>query len=74
METAPIKPTLSYDILDKIDIRAGTIEKVEDIPKSDKLVKLTVDFGDHKRSILAGMKQERETPGEIEGQQALFIV
>ncbi|MCP5051866.1 MAG: tRNA-binding protein [bacterium] len=74
IETAPIKPTISYDILDKIDIRAGTIDKVEDIPKSDKLVKLTVDFGDHKRSILAGMKQERETPGEIEGQQALFIV
>ena len=41
---------------------------------SNKLVKLTVDFGDRKRTILVGMKQERENPKEIEGQQALFVV
>lgn len=41
---------------------------------SDKLVKLTVDFGDHKRSVLAGMKKERQNPKEIEGKQALFVV
>ena len=52
----------------------GTIELVEDVPGSDKLVKLTVDFGDHKRSILVGMKQERQNPKEIEGKQALFVV
>jgi tRNA-binding protein len=33
-----------------------------------------VDFGDHRRSILAGLKQEREDPKEIEGKQALFVV
>jgi tRNA-binding EMAP/Myf-like protein len=44
------------------------------VPGSDKLVKLTVDFGDHKRSILAGLKQERQNPKEIEGWQALFVV
>jgi tRNA-binding protein len=37
-------------------------------------VKITVDFGDHIRSILAGIKQERKEPREIEGKQALFIV
>jgi tRNA-binding protein len=41
---------------------------------SDKLLKLTVDFGDHRRSVLAGMKKERANPQEIEGQQALFVV
>jgi len=41
---------------------------------SEKLVKLAVDFGDHKRTILVGMKQERENPKEIEGKQALFVV
>jgi tRNA-binding protein len=41
---------------------------------SEKLVRLTVDFGDHKRRILAGMKQERQDPKEIEGKQALFVV
>jgi len=44
------------------------------VPGSDKLVKLTVAFGDHERTILAGMKQERENPKEIEGKQALFVV
>jgi methionine--tRNA ligase beta chain len=77
METinaAPIKPVISIEVLDRVDVRVGTIERVEDVKGSDKLVKLTVDFGDHKRTILAGMKQEREDPKEIEGKQALFVV
>jgi tRNA-binding protein len=71
---SPIKPAISFAELDRIDVRVGTILSVEDVEGSDKLLKLTVDFGDHRRSILAGMKQEREHPREIEGQQALFIV
>ena len=47
---------------------------MEEIPGSDKLMKLTVDFGDHKRTILAGIKKERENPREIEGRQALFVL
>lgn len=74
INVAPIKATVSIDVLEQIDIRVGAIERVEDVPGSDKLVKLTVDFGDHKRTILVGMKQERENPGEIEGVQALFVV
>lgn len=74
MKIAPIKPPISIDLLERIDIRVGTIELVEDVKGSDKLVKLTVDFGDHKRTILVGMKQEREDPKEIEGRQALFVV
>jgi tRNA-binding protein len=73
-QVAPIKPNISFDVLDKIDIRVGTIELVEEVPKSNKLLRLTVDFGDHKRKILAGMKQERANPKEIEGRQALFVV
>ena len=60
--------------LEGLDIRVGTIERVEEIPRSDKLMKLTVNFGDHSRTILAGIKKERENPREIEGRQALFIV
>jgi tRNA-binding protein len=41
---------------------------------SKKLVKLTVNFGDHVRGIVVGMKQERANPKEIEGKQALFVV
>jgi tRNA-binding protein len=71
---APVKPSIPFELLAQIDIRVGTIERVEEIPKSDKLLRLIVDFGDYKRRILAGMKQERENPREVEGQQALFVV
>jgi methionine--tRNA ligase beta chain len=71
---APVKPAISFGEIDRIDIRVGTILTVEDVEGSEKLIKLTVDFGDHRRCILAGMKQERETPREIEGRQALFVV
>jgi tRNA-binding protein len=71
---APIKPAVAYDDLAKLDIRVGTIESVEDLPASDKLVRLRVDFGDHKRTILVGMKQERPDPTVVVGQQALFVV
>ena len=47
---------------------------MSDVEGSDKLVKLTVDFGDHERVILAGIKQERENPQELVGRQALFVV
>lgn len=71
---APVKPIVPFEVLDRIDVRVGTIEKVEDVPKSAKLVRLTVDFGDHKRTILVGMKRERENPAEVTGRQALFVV
>ena len=71
---APVKPTVTPDVLGKIDVRVGLIELVEDVPGSDNLVKLIVDFGDHKRGILAGLKRERDNPKEIEGRQALFVV
>jgi tRNA-binding protein len=71
---APIKPAISLADLERIDVRVGTILSVEVIAGSDKLLKLTVDFGDCRRQILAGMKQERDDPREIEGRQALFVV
>ena len=71
---APVKPAISFADFDRIDVRIGTIVAVDEVAGSDKLLKLTVDFGDHRRSILAGMKQEREHPREIEGQQALFVI
>jgi len=73
-QASAVKPLVSSDILEKIDVRVGTIEHVEEVKGSDKLVRLVVDFGDRKRNILVGMKHERENPKEIEGRQALFIV
>ena len=74
MKPSPIKPEVSIDDLEKLDIRVGTIETVTDVPNSKKLMKLIVDFGDHSRTILAGIKSERENPQQISGLQALFVV
>lgn len=74
IKVAPVKPVIAFEDLEKVDIRVGTIESVEDVPKSNKLVKLRVNFGDHKRQIVVGMKKERDNPREIEGLQALFVV
>ena len=74
MEIADVKKEIAFEDFQKIDIRVGTILSVDDVPKSRKLVSLEVDFGDHQRTILAGMKQEREDPADVVGQQALFVV
>jgi len=74
MKPSPIKEEIVFEDFDKLDIRVGTITTVTDVEKSNKLMKLTVDFGDHTRSILAGIKQERSDPREIEGKQALFVL
>jgi len=74
MQPAPIKPTITIDDLKKLDVRVGKIERVDEVPNSEKLLRLTVDLGDHKRTILAGIKKERANPKEIEGRQALFVV
>jgi tRNA-binding protein len=74
MTPAPIKPFITSELLDQIDIRVGTIESVEDVADSDKLCQLTVNFGDHRRTIVAGIRKERANPREIEGKQALFVV
>ncbi len=74
MKPAPVKPAISIEVLNQIDIRVGTIRSVADVPGSDKLVQLRVSFGDHERTIVAGLKQERAKPGDLEGKQALFVV
>jgi methionine--tRNA ligase beta chain len=74
MTLAPLKPSVSLADVEKLDVRVGTILAVEDVPASSKLVRLRVDFGDHTRVILAGMKAERPNPAEIRGRQALFVV
>ena len=74
MTPAPVKPLIPFSALAAIDVRVGTIERVEEVPKSDKLLRLTVRFGDHTRTILSGMKLERPDPQELVGLQALFVV
>jgi len=74
MIPAPIKPQIAFEQLEAIDIRVGTIQAVDDVPGANRLVALRVGFGDHERTIVAGLKTERADPREIVGRQALFVV
>ena len=69
-----MKPTISPELLNQIDVRVGTIESVSDVANSEKLVALRFNFGHHVRTVLAGVKRERVNPREIEDKQALFVV
>jgi tRNA-binding protein len=71
---APVKPTVPFDVFQQIDVRMGSVVAVDDIPSSSKLLKLTVDFGDHRRTIVAGLKKERPDPQALIGVQALFVI
>ncbi|NCO11216.1 methionine--tRNA ligase subunit beta [Candidatus Pacearchaeota archaeon CG_4_9_14_0_2_um_filter_39_13] len=58
----------------KLDIRVGTIVKVEDHPDADKLYVLIVDIGeDEDKLIVAGLKEHYKKE-ELEGKKAIFIV
>ena len=70
---APVEPPVQGNGI-PLDVRAGTIEAIEAIAESRKLMKLTVSFGDHRRTIVAGIRQERSDPQALVSRQALFIV
>jgi len=70
---APLQPPIQGEGI-PLDVRAGTVEAVDAIESSRKLMKLTVNFGDRRRSIVAGIRQERSDPRALVGRQALFIV
>jgi methionine--tRNA ligase beta chain len=74
MTPAAVKPTVPFAALEALDVRVGTIVRVEDVPSSWKLARLVVSFGDHTRTILAGIRRERANPRELEGRQALFVL
>ncbi len=50
-----VKQPISYEDFDKLDLRVGKILEAEKVPKADKLLKLTVDLGFEKRTILSGI-------------------
>lgn len=68
----PLKPEIVYDDFGKLDIRIGKVLAAERMPKSDKLLKLTVDSGLDQRTILSGIAKHY-TPEEMVGKQVTFI-
>jgi len=72
-EILPAKPEISFDDFAKIDLRVGLVIAAEKVPKADKLLKLTVDLGFEKRTILSGIA-EHYTPEMILGKQVTVVV
>lgn len=68
----PLKPEIVFDDFSKLDIRVGTVIAAERMPKSDKLLKLTVDSGLDKRTILSGIAKHY-APEDLLGKQVTFI-
>lgn len=59
---------ITFDDFNKLDIRIGTIVEAEPVPETDKLLKLTVDLGDEKRTVVAGIADTYK-PEDIKGKQ-----
>jgi methionyl-tRNA synthetase len=68
-----VKPETSFDAFSQMDIRIGTITAAERVPKSDKLLKLTVDTGLDTRTVLSGIAKHF-APENIIGQQVTMLV
>ena len=70
-EVAPIKPEISYEEFEKLDLRAAKVLAAERVPKSSKLLKLTVEI-DGERTIVAGMGKDY-APEEIVGKTIVVV-
>lgn len=69
----PQKTITSFDDFQKMDIRVGTILTAERIPKTDKLLKLTIDTGIDQRTVVSGIAASYD-PEKIIGQQVSILV
>jgi methionyl-tRNA synthetase len=72
-QVAPAKENCTFDDFNKMDIRTGTILEAERVPKTKKLLKLTIDTGIDKRTVVSGIA-EYYNPEEIIGQQVSILV
>ncbi|MGC6432705.1 MAG: methionine--tRNA ligase [Crocinitomicaceae bacterium] len=67
------KETVAFDDFTKLDIRLGTILEAEKVKKTDKLLKLTVDTGIDKRTIVSGIA-EHYSPEEVVGKTVSVLL
>lgn len=65
---------ISYDDFKKVEVRVGKILSVEEIPETDKLLKLSVDFGEEvPRQIISGIKHKVGNPQALVGISTTFV-
>ena len=64
---------ITIDDFKKVEIKIGEIISVENIEGSDKLLKLKVNFGDHERQVLSGIKAYFPDPQALVGKRCPFV-
>ena len=69
---APQKDECTFEDFEKMDIRTATVLEAERVPKTDKLLKLTIDTGIDKRTIVSGIA-EYYSPEEMAGKQICIL-
>ena len=72
VEIKPLKPEITFDDFSKLDIRIGKVLAAEKMEKSNKLLKLTIDTGVDKRTVLSGIAQHF-SPEDMVGKQVTLI-
>ncbi|WP_022951844.1 methionine--tRNA ligase [Leucothrix mucor] len=68
----PIKPEITYEDFDKIDLRIAKIENAEAVKGADKLLCLTLDIGGEKRQVFAGIKSAYN-PEDLIGKLTVMV-
>lgn len=70
--TAPLKPIISIEDVQKLDLKVGQILFAEKVAKSKKLLRLEVDLGTEKRFLLSGIS-EHYTPEQLVGKKVVVV-
>ena len=68
----PQKPEITFDDFAKLDLRVGTILSAEKVEKADKLLKLEIDLGYEKRTVVSGIAMHYK-PEDIIGRQVTLV-
>jgi methionyl-tRNA synthetase len=71
-KSSALKPAIQYDDFSKLDLRVGTILSAEKVEKADKLLKLEIDLGFEKRTVVSGIALHFK-PEEIIGKQVVVV-
>ncbi len=69
----PVKPNVSFEDFQKMDIRVGTVLDCQKVPKADKLLQFRIADGLEERTILSGIAAYYPNPEELIGTQVCFI-
>lgn len=73
-EVPSFKESVSFEAFGGLDLRVGQILTAEPVPKSNKLLKLTVDFGLERRTVVSGIAKGFPNPSTLVGKKAAFVV